>query len=184
MPLLKIIFPSEPPLPWNSGSNLVSCTISLCGNTPSANGRTAKEVVKMRPRLTGRINLGLLFNHCVFCNLNSASAGITIIGEEFITLDAAVSPTAIVAAFLDFPSDASDRPASLSSSVSTGWTSIPLLISSPLMRHTFNTPADATAANGTNLPSKIRVLGETPLRRGTKALRPTATEEAAPTARK
>lgn len=61
---------------------------------------------------------------------------------------------------------------------------MPFLISSPRMRKTFKAPALATAANGTNRPRIIRVPGLTPFSLGTRALRPSATEQDAETARK
>jgi len=61
---------------------------------------------------------------------------------------------------------------------------MPFLISSPRIRKTFKAPALATAAKGTNLVRIIFVDGETRLRRGTRALRPSATEQEAVTARR
>ena len=114
-----------------------------------------------------------------------------MIGELFSTLLTAVSDTARVAAFLLLPNDAtedSDLPSaasfSLSESESTGYTSIPCLISSPRIKNTFNAPALATAANGTNLERIIFVDGLTRFNRGTRALSPRATEQDAPTAKK
>jgi len=52
------------------------------------------------------------------------------------------------------------------------------------MRKTFNAPADATAAKGTKRVSSVFVVGERRLRRGTRALRPSATEQEAETARR
>lgn len=112
-------------------------------------------------------------------------------GELFRTRLRAVSETARVAAFLLLPSDStddSDFPPSaslaLSDSERTGYTSIPCRISSPRMRNTFNAPALATAANGTSLVRIVFVAGLTRFNRGTRALRPSATEQEAPTARK
>lgn len=65
-----------------------------------------------------------------------------------------------------------------------GKTSIPCLISSPRIRKTLRAPAEATAANGT---SRVRIVfapGESLFKRGTTALRPSATEQEADTARK
>jgi hypothetical protein len=52
------------------------------------------------------------------------------------------------------------------------------------MRNTFRAPADATAAKGTRRPRISFVEGETRFRRGTRALRPSATEQEAVTASK
>lgn len=135
------------------------------------------------PRFSGSVNRGLLFNHSVLCILTSTSAGSTMIGVELKIRLSAVSPTANVAAFLLFPRLCTSFPF-LSSSLNTGNTSIPLRISSTLIRNTFSAPADATAANGTKRVSNIFVVGETRLRRGTRALRPSAMEQEAETARR
>lgn len=55
----------------------------------------------------------------------------------------------------------------------------PSLISFHRMRATLTHPAEATAANGTNLASVPRVAGESERRRGTSELSPTATEHEA-----
>lgn len=111
-----------------------------------------------------------------------------MIGVEFSTLLSAVSPTAIVAAFLLFPrlctSDPSFSFCAFSSSLRVGKMSIPCRISSPRMRNTLSAPADATAANGTRRVKTVFVFGESPFRRGTMAFKPTATEQEAETARK
>jgi hypothetical protein len=52
------------------------------------------------------------------------------------------------------------------------------------MRKTLRAPALATAANGTSRVRMRRVDGERLLRRGTRLLSPTATEQDAVTARK
>jgi hypothetical protein len=52
------------------------------------------------------------------------------------------------------------------------------------MRKTLSTPALATAAKGTRRVSTVRVVGLRDLRRGTRALRPSATEQEAETARR
>lgn len=79
----------------------------------------------------------------------------------------------------------SERPSSsiffFSAADSTGRTSIPVWISPLRMRKTFRAPAEATAAKGTSLAKMFRTLGET-LSRGTRALRPRATEQDAVTA--
>ena len=110
-------------------------------------------------------------------------------GVAFITLLSAVSPTAIVAALLLLPKLCtcvgllpSFSFCLFSSSLSTGNTSIPRRISSPRIRNTFSAAADATAAKGTKRPSMSFVPGET-RRRGTAALRPSATAQEADTAR-
>src|SRR5690348_13061405 len=59
---------------------------------------------------------------------------------------------------------------------------MPCLISSPRMRKTLSAPAVATAANGTRRPAMSLALGDKLLRRGTRALRPTATPQDALTA--
>jgi len=111
-----------------------------------------------------------------------------MIGVAFRTRLSAVSPTASLAAVLLLPKGlTSSSPAaifSFSSSVRTGYTSIPFRISSPRIRNTFRAPALATAANGTNRPRINRVEGDTDFRRGTSAFRPSATVQEAPTARK
>ena len=61
---------------------------------------------------------------------------------------------------------------------------MPLLISSPLIRNTFNAPAEATAAKGTSRDSMSFVPGDIRFRRETRAFRPRATEQEAETARK
>jgi hypothetical protein len=61
---------------------------------------------------------------------------------------------------------------------------MPILISSPRIRNTFRAPALATAAKGTNLLRIVFVAGLTRFNRGTRAFRPRATEQEAPTARK
>ena len=62
--------------------------------------------------------------------------------------------------------------------------SIPCLISSPRIRKTLSAPADATAAKGTRRVRMVFVAGDNRFRRGTSALRPSATEQDADTARK
>ena len=140
------------------------------------------------PKLTGSVSRGLLISHSVLCNLTNANAGIAITGVELNTRLNAVSPTARVAAFLLFPRLCASFPLStprvFSSSLNTGYTSIPFRISSPRIRKTFNAPADATAANGTRRVKAVLAPGVSRLRRGTSALRPRATEHEAETARK
>jgi hypothetical protein len=72
----------------------------------------------------------------------------------------------------------------LSEAERTGYTSMPCLISSPRIKNTFKAPALATAANGMSLVRIVFVAGLTRFKRGTRALRPRATEQEAPTARK
>ena len=140
------------------------------------------------PKLTGSVSCGLLISHSVLCNLTNTNAGTAITGVEFNTRLNAVSPTASVAAFLLFPRLCTSFPLPslciFSSSLNTGYTSIPFRISSPRIKKTFNAPADATAANGTRRVKTVLVPGESRLRRGTSALRPRATEHEAETARK
>lgn len=111
-----------------------------------------------------------------------------MMGVALRTLLRAVSATAIVAAFLLLPKLSTSLPCFARSSFwdgeSEGKTSMPLLISSPRIRKTFSAPAEATAAKGT---SRVRIVfapGERRRRRGTTALRPSATEQEADTARK
>lgn len=110
-------------------------------------------------------------------------------GALFRTLLTAVSETARVAAFLLLPKDATEdsdlfsaASLALSSSESTGYTSMPCLISSPRIKKTFNAPALATAAKGTSRVKMAFVPGLTRFSLGTRALRPSATEQDAPTA--
>lgn len=111
-----------------------------------------------------------------------------MMGVEFSTLLSAVSPTASVAAFLLFPRLANPEPSFsfffLSSSLRTGYTSIPFRISSPRIKNTLSAPADATAANGTRRVNIILVLGEMRFNLGRRAVSPRATEQDAETARK
>ena len=111
-----------------------------------------------------------------------------MIGVALSTRLSAVSPTASVAAFLLLPNGLTSRsPASTlcrSASDSAGYTSMPCLISSPRIRNTLSAPAVATAAKGTNRPAITFALGERLLRRGTSALRPSATPQDALTARR
>lgn len=111
-----------------------------------------------------------------------------MIGVALNTLLKAVSPTANVAAFLLLPKLATSVPSfsfiALSSSLSTGYTSIPRLISSPRIRNTLSAPAEATAAKGTSRVRTVLVPGDILLKRGTTALRPRATVQEADTARK
>jgi hypothetical protein len=140
------------------------------------------------PRLTGVTILGLCLSHSVFCSLTSRRGGSTIIGVALSTRLSAVSPTASVAAFLLLPNGlTSISPVSTlrrSASDSAGYTSMPCLISSPRIRNTLSAPAVATAAKGTNLPAMTFALGDRLLRRGTSALRPSATPQDALTARR
>lgn len=117
------------------------------------------------------------------------------------TREAAVSLTAILAAVRDLPRECVEGSAvSFVVEVEVedsfwfgdwGWvcfcfegnTSIPTLISSPLITKTFKAPALATAANGINRPIVCRVPGENRLKRGTRALRPMATPQETLTAR-
>ena len=191
MPLLNTTFPFSPPLSQNSFSRLEASTLCLCGNAARAKGSANRLVVRIRPRLTGRVSLGFFFSHSCFCNRTKIRGGMTMIGELFNTLLRAVSETARVAAFLLLPKDGtedSDLPSSaslaLSDSERTWYTSIPCLISSPRIKKTFSAPALATAAKGTNLDRTIFVAGLTLFNRGTRALSPNATEHEAPTARK
>ena len=111
-----------------------------------------------------------------------------MIGVELMTRESAVSPTASVAAFLLLPRDCSSWPLCSRfvrvASASDGKTSMPFRISSPRMRNTFSAPALATAANGTRRPSVILAAGLSDLSLGTRAFRPRATLQLAPTARK
>lgn len=188
MPLLNSTIPPSPPLLWNSSSSVDALTACRCGNTAKANGSANIDVVKIRPRLTGRTILGLCFNHSLFCSLTSIRGGMTMIGVELMTRLNAVSPTASVAAFFDLPKLSTSFPsfsrACFSASESTGNTSIPRLISSPRMRNTLRAPALATAANGTRRESTVRVDGDNRFSRGTIELRPTATVHDALTARR
>ena len=140
------------------------------------------------PKLTGSTIRGRAFNHSVVCNLTRTNGGRTMIGVEFRTRLIAVSPTASIAAFLLLPRLCTSLPSFsfflFSSSLKAGNMSMPCLISSPLIRKTFNAPAVATAANGTRRVRIVRVAGDTLRRRGTRALRPSATEQEAETARK
>ena len=109
-------------------------------------------------------------------------------GVELSTLLRAVSPTAIVAAFLLFPRLCTCNPffsfCAFSSSLRVGKTSIPCRISSPRIRNTLRAPADATAAKGTSRVRVVFAAGERRLRRGTIALRPRATVQEAETAKR
>lgn len=140
------------------------------------------------PKLIGSTIRGRVFSHSVFCNLTRTKGGRTMIGVEFKTRLIAVSPTASVAAFLLLPRLCASFPSLsfflFSCSLKAGNMSMPCLISSPLMRKTFNAPAVATAANGTRRVRIVLVAGDTLRRRGTSALRPRATEQEADTARK
>ena len=148
------------------------------------------------PRFTGSTIRGRLASHFVRCSRTRMSGGITIIGVAFSTRETAVSPTANVAAlrllpklcvFVSVASTSSPKefvsfssascPCTTPRSCGTpreedGKTSIPRLISSPRIKNTFNAPALATAANGTNRVSIVRVEGDIERRRGTKLLRP------------
>ena len=110
-----------------------------------------------------------------------------MIGVAFKTRLTAVSATAIVAAFLLFPRLWTSLPlcscCSFSSSLRTGYTSIPFRISSPRIKKTFSAPAEATAANGTKRVRIVFVAGDTLLKRGTIPFKPSATEHEAETAR-
>jgi len=136
----------------------------------------------------GMVILGRCFSHSVRCNRTRTSGGRTMMGVAFNTRLRAVSPTASFAAVLLLPKDfVSNSPASIlrfSSSVWTGYTSIPFRISSPRIRNTFNAPALATAAKGTSRPRVNRAEGESDFSRGTSAFRPSATPHEALTARK
>ena len=140
------------------------------------------------PKFTGRTILGLLLSHCARCNRTKAKAGMAITGVEFSTLLKAVSPTASVAAFLLFPRLGTVVPSfsfcDFSSSLSTGYTSIPCRISSLRIKKTLSAPAEATAAKGTSRVRTVLAPGETCFNRGTIALSPRATEQDAETARK
>ena len=111
-----------------------------------------------------------------------------MIGVEFRTRLTAVSPTASVAAFLLLPRLETSLPSfarvDFWSWLRQGKTSMPCLISSLRMRKTFRAPAEATAAKGTRRVRIVFVAGERAFKRGTRALRPRATEQEAETARK
>ena len=130
--------------------------------------------------------LGLLLSHWVCCSRTRTKGGSTMIGVAFNTRLKAVSPTAIIAAFLLFPRLGTSVPSlsfcNFSSSLRTGYTSIPRRISSPRMRKTLSAPADATAAKGTKRVSIVFVPGETRFKRGTIEPSPRATEQEAETA--
>ena len=140
------------------------------------------------PKFTGSVILGLCLSHCVRCNRTRIRGGSTMIGVELSTLLRAVSPTAIVAAFLLFPRlctcDPSFSFCAFSSSLRVGKTSMPCRISSPRMRKTLRAPADATAAKGTNRVRVVFAVGERCFSLGTIALSPSATEQEAETANK
>lgn len=140
------------------------------------------------PKLTGRTILGLAFNHWVCCSRTKIKGGSTIIGVAFRTLLRAVSPTAKTPAFLLLPKLGTLVPffsfSAFSSSVRTGYMSIPCRISSPRIRNTFRAPAKATAVKGTKRVSTVLAPGESHFKRGTVAFSPRATEQEAETARK
>lgn len=129
---------------------------------------------------------GLLLNQSVCCSRTRINGGSTIIGVAFSTRLKAVSPTANVAAFLLFPKLSISLPSSslcaFSSSLKTGNTSIPCLISSPRIKKTLSAPAEATAAKGTSRVSTVLVLGDSRFSLGTMAFNPRATEHDADTA--
>lgn len=107
-----------------------------------------------------------------------------MIGVEFMTRENAVSLTANVAAFRDFPRLlGSPLLSSLLCSASAGKMSMPCLISSPLMRKTFKAPADATAAKGISLLNVVLAVGLSRFNLGTTAFKPNATPHDADTAR-
>ena len=149
---------------------------------------TLNSTVNTIPRLTGRVMRGLLLSQSVCCSRTKIKGGSTMIGVALNTRLNAVSPTANVAAFLLFPKLCTSLPSrsfwAFSSSVSTGNTSIPCLISSPRIKKTLRAPAEATAAKGTSRVSTVLVLGDNRFSRGTTAIRPRATEHDADTARK
>ena len=121
IPLLKTTFPPSPPLPQNSSSNVDASTLWRWGKAARARGKANRLVPRMRPRLIGSVSLGFLMRNCFFCNLTKIKAGITIIGELFKTRLIAVSETAIVAAFLLLPNEAtsdSDLPSAASFTLS------------------------------------------------------------------
>ena len=204
MPLLNSTFPSLPPLSQNCFSRDIADTACFWGKAARARGRAKIEVVRIKPasvlvigfygkqccipRFTGSVILGLRFSHSVCCNRTRTRGGSTIIGVELSTLLSAVSPTASVAAFLLFPRlctwDPSFSFCAFSSSLKVGKTSIPCRISSPRIRNTLRAPAEATAANGTNRVRVVLAVGDRRLRRGTIALRPSATEQEAETAKR
>lgn len=140
------------------------------------------------PRLTGSVTPGLLFIHSVRCNRTRIKGGSAMTGVELRTRLKAVSPTANVAAFLLFPRlctcDPSFSFCVFSSSLRVGNTSIPCRISSPRIRNTLSAPADATAANGTSRVRVVFAVGDRRFSRGTIALRPSATEQEADTAKR
>ena len=103
MPRLNSTIPFAPPFSQNSFSKLLALTACRWGNAPKARGNAKIEVTNTNPRFAGITILGLCRSHCVLCNLNKPSAGNTMIGVAFNTLLIAVSPTAIVAAFLLLP---------------------------------------------------------------------------------
>ena len=146
------------------------------------------DVVRMSPRLTGNVMRGRAFSQSVFWKRSKIRGGRAMMGAALKTLLAAVSPTASVAAFFDFPTLSTSLPDFSLSAIwevdSAGKISMPFRISSPRMRKMFSTVALATAAKGTRRPKVMRVLGEMLLRRGTRALRPSATEQDAETATK
>lgn len=74
------------------------------GKTPKANGKATNDVAKINPMFV-KIStpLGLPFKNLDLCNLTKINGGITIIGVAFMTLLAAVSPTAYQAAVLEVP---------------------------------------------------------------------------------
>lgn len=130
------------------------------------------------PKLTGMVQPGLFFSHPC-CSFTKTNGGITMIGVAFITLLNAVSPTASIAAFLLFPRLSGSLVSPFCFCVKT---SIPVLISPARIRPTLTTPADTTAANGTNRPKMSFVDGDTFFRRGTREFKPTATPQEAVTA--
>ena len=203
IPRLNSTLPSLPPLSQNCSSSKFADTACLCGKAAKARGSAKMDVVRIRPdfllvktlypsrkccipKFTGSVNFGLCLSHSVCCSRTRTKGGSTIIGVELSTLLRAVSPTAIVAAFLLFPRlctcDPSFSFCIFSSSLKVGKTSIPCRISSPRIKKTLRAPADATAANGTNRVRVVFAVGDRRLSRGTIALSPSATEHEAETA--
>ncbi|KAH3677147.1 hypothetical protein WICMUC_001902 [Wickerhamomyces mucosus] len=107
-------------------------------------------------------------NEWKFCK----RGGMTMIGVALMTLEAAVSPTAYIAAVLEVPT----------SSPFSSKTEIPFLISSDLIAKTLTIPALTTAANGTNLPKINFELAEIFFNLGTIEFKPNATPQDAVTA--
>lgn len=170
---LVISSPLESFKPWNFDSNLETGISLLCGNTANAKGNATNDVVKINPILVKISSVfDFPFNNLDCCNFTKIKGGITMIGVALMTLLAAVSPTAYKAAVFDVPTTS---PSLLN-------TLIPFLISSLLIKKTFTTPAETTAANGTKRPKIILVLGLKDLSLGTMAFKPRATEHDAVTA--